>query len=129
MEPNLSPKIKSALFCQASGVTSPYEMTIALAENAVANGITLKLMHEVKSIDRVDDHFQINTTSGVLKSKWIINAAGVFADQIAEMVGANTFSIIPRKGEYVLLNKNAGQTCEQSYFPSSNRCGQGHTRH
>lgn len=125
LEPNLNPSVKGALLCEASGVTSPYEMTIALAENALSNGVDLKLMHEVLSIDKDNHGFIINTGQGKIHSKWIINAAGVFSDKVADMVGAKTFSITPRKGEYVLLNKIQGKKISRVIFQAPTDAGKG----
>ncbi len=125
LEPNLAQNIRGALLCEASGVTSPYELTIALAENAVANGVTLKLMHEVTSINKNNDYFSIHTSKDIINSKWIINAAGVFSDVIADMVDAKTFSITPRKGEYVLLNKAQGKLVNRVIFQAPTDAGKG----
>jgi len=125
LEPNLSNNVRSALYCEASGVTSPYELTIALAENAIANGTTLKLMHEVQYISKTDDVFEINTSGGLIRSSWIINAAGVYSDKIADMIGAKTFTITPRKGEYVLLNKIQGKLVNRVVFQAPTAAGKG----
>lgn len=125
LEPNLSSEVRSALLCKASGVTSPYELTIALAENAIANGTTLRLMHEVQDITRDSTSFTIHTSQGMIQSKWIVNAAGVFSDKIADMIGAKTFSITPRKGEYVLLNKIQGKLVDRVIFQAPTSAGKG----
>lgn len=125
MEPNLSPNVKGALYCEASGVTSPYELTIALAENALANGVTLSLMNQVQDITSHSDHFAIKGTREAVKAKWIINAAGVYSDRVADMVGAKTFTITPRKGEYVLLNKKQGQLVDRVIFQAPTEAGKG----
>ncbi len=127
IEPNISDNVRSALYCKDSGVTSPYELTIALTENAVKNGVDLMLQSEVtsiKSID-VDKHFLINTSKSQVKSKWIINAAGVYSDKIAGLIGAKTFSITPRKGDYVLLNKNQGKKVNHVIFQAPTDKGKG----
>jgi len=125
LEPHLNPSLKGALLCEASGVTSPYEMTIALAENAISNGVDLKLMHEVTSIDKGEKGFTIKTRRDDIQSKWIINAAGVFSDKVADMIGAKTFSIMPRKGEYVLLNKIQGKKISRVIFQAPTNVGKG----
>jgi len=127
MEPNLSDKVRRALYCEASGITSPYELTIALAENAVSNGVSLHLMTEVTGIVFSGDAFEIktSTTAETIKAKWIINAAGVFSDRIADMAGAKTFSITPRKGEYVLLDKGQGKKIDHIIFQAPTVAGKG----
>ena len=125
LETNLSEKVQGALLCEASGVTSPYELTIALAENAIENGTQLKLMHKVEDITKNHDTFRIKTSGGDLEAKWVINAAGVYADKIADLVGAKTFSITPRKGEYVLLNKIQGKLVNRVIFQAPTSAGKG----
>ncbi len=113
MEPYISKDVKWALYCKNAGVCSPYEMTIALAENSVENGVKLKLEHEVTSIIKKQEYFEIVTNKGKLESKYVINAAGAYSDKISNMLGLNYFSIIPRKGQYVIFNK------DQSYLVNS----------
>jgi glycerol-3-phosphate dehydrogenase len=113
MEPYVNSKVKWALYCKDSGVCSPYEFTIALAENAVENGVDLKLENEVIGINRKENYFEIVTSQERIEARYVINAAGVYSDKISNMVGLNYFHIIPRKGEYVLFNK------DQSYLVNS----------
>lgn len=113
MEPYVSKDVKWALYCKDSGVCSPYEFTIALAENAVENGVDLKLENEVIVINRKEGYFEIVTNKERIECKYIINAAGAYSDKVSNMVGLNYFHIIPRKGEYVLFNK------DQSYLVNS----------
>ena len=125
LEPNLSDKVQGALLCEASGVTSPYELTIALAENAIENGTELKLMYEVQGITKTSTCFSIKTSQGDIEAKWIINAAGVYSDKIADLIGAKTFSITPRKGEYLLLNKVQGKLVNRVIFQAPTSAGKG----
>ncbi|KAJ3349393.1 hypothetical protein HDU91_006396, partial [Kappamyces sp. JEL0680] len=131
MEPHVNPAVCGALFCHHTGITSPYEYCIALAENAITNGVRFYLNHEVIDILRVADdtsisshskngvHFLIRTNrdGDSFRAKIVINAAGLQADRIAAMVGANDFSITPRKGEYLLMNKNQGHLAKHVLFP------------
>ncbi|MHA1215395.1 MAG: NAD(P)/FAD-dependent oxidoreductase [Candidatus Hodarchaeales archaeon] len=105
-EPNLSPKAKAMLYAPTGGIVSPYELTIALAENAFTNGVDFNFNSEVKNIEVHEDYFLINTQQGQVKAHIIVNAAGLFADKIAGMVGLNDFTIHPRRGEYVLFEKD-----------------------
>ncbi|HBC97299.1 MAG TPA: FAD/NAD(P)-binding oxidoreductase [Clostridium sp.] len=113
MEPYVNKDVKWALYCRNSGVCSPYEFTIALAENAVENGVNLKLENKVIGIDKRKDYFEIVTNQERIECKYVINAAGVYSDKISNMVGLDYFHIIPRKGEYILFNK------DQSYLVNS----------
>lgn len=118
MEPHVNPEVVAALYCPRAGICSPYEYVIALAENAMTNGAEIKLQHEVLDILRVADeegcdsnsrskeHFLIRTSGGEsFRAKVVVNAAGLLADRLASMVGASSFTIVPRKGEYILLDR------------------------
>jgi glycerol-3-phosphate dehydrogenase len=92
-----------------TGVCPPYEMTTALAENAIMNGLKLSLETAVISIMESDNKItKVITNRGTVYPKVVINAAGLFADEIAAMVNDQFFTIHPRKGEIVLLDKNKG---------------------
>lgn len=105
----LEPKItKDALIAVSSpsyGVTSPYEYTIALAENAIQNGVKFALNTEVIDI-RIESNnkFIVQTNKGYYQTKFIINAAGVYADKIADMVNDREYTIHPRKGSTLLFD-------------------------
>lgn len=113
MEPYVSKDVKAALYCANAGVTSPYEFVVALVENAVTNGVELKLNTEVTGIEKRDDYFIVSTNQGEIQASYVINAAGVYSDKIASMVGIDDFKITPRRGQYVLLDK------EENYLASS----------
>ncbi|MHA1974032.1 MAG: NAD(P)/FAD-dependent oxidoreductase [Candidatus Hodarchaeales archaeon] len=105
-EPNLSPKTKAILFAPTGGIVSPYELTIALAENSYTNGVEFRFNSEVQNIETHEDYFIIKTQQEQIKTKIVVNAAGLFADKIAGMVGVNEYTIHPRRGEYVLFEKD-----------------------
>lgn len=119
-EPHLKSGVKWAVLCEDSGVTSPYKMTIAYAENAVVNGVDLYLNTEVAQIEVLNEpmlvselkktesgnyRFAVHTTQGTFLTRMIINAAGVHADEIAELVDDRFYTIHPRKGDVVLFDK------------------------
>ncbi|BES64384.1 NAD(P)/FAD-dependent oxidoreductase [Gottschalkiaceae bacterium SANA] len=124
-EPYVNPDVKYALFCPTAGVTSPYEYTIALAENAIQNGVTLKLNHEVLGIEKNNDEFKLITNDGNYSGKYVINAAGLTSDKIQQMLGLDDFSIHPRRGEYLLLNKNQGHLANGVLFQTPSDKGKG----
>jgi glycerol-3-phosphate dehydrogenase len=113
LEPYVSKDVKAALYCGNAGVTSPYEFVIALAENAIANGTELKLNTAVIGIEKIDDYFKIATNKEEIQAKYVINAAGVYCDKISSLLGIDDFHITPRRGQYVLLDK------EQNYLANS----------
>lgn len=125
LEPYVSTEVKWALYCKHSGVCSPYEFTIALVENAIENDVELKLLNEVVEIKKENNIFNVKTTKGEFKSKYVINAAGVYSDKISKMVGVNDFYIIPRKGEYILLNKDQSYLVNRVIFQAPTEKGKG----
>ncbi len=124
LEPHVNPEVKYALYCKSAGVTSPYELTIALAENAIQNGVDLKLNNEVTAIEKNED-FTVHIEGERFQAKYVVNAAGLYSDKIAGMIGADTFSIHPRKGEYILLNKNQGHLAKGVIFQTPSEKGKG----
>ena len=125
MEPYISPEAIGALWAPTAGIVSPYELAIAATENAVMNGAKVKRNSGVFDIEYKDGMFFISTATGVVKSKYIINCAGVFADQIAAMIGDTSFKIIPRKGEYYLLDKIEGKKVNHVLFHCPSAMGKG----
>lgn len=107
IEPKISKKAKGALLFPTAGVVSPVETTIAFAENAIQNGVKIVLNAEVKDIIVKNNEVEsVVTSKGEIKAKYVINAAGVFSDKIAEMAGVKNFKIIPRLGAMIIFDKN-----------------------
>lgn len=107
-EPNLDKNFKYGFFFPHCGVVSPYEMSIALMEYAHLNGVEVSLNTCVEGFDFKDDEIVgIKTNRGNLKVKLVINAAGVFAEDIAKLAKDHYFSIHPRKGTDVILDKDS----------------------
>ena len=126
LEPYISPEVKAALYCENAGVTSPYEFAQALAENAVANGVVLKLETEVVQIQQAADHFILTTNAGdAVVARYVVNAAGIHSDRIARMVGINDYHIIPRRGQYVLLDKEQNYLANSVIFQVPTKLGKG----
>ena len=125
MEPYISEKAIGALWAPTAGIVSPYELAIAATENAVINGARVKRNSGVFDIEFKDDLFFITTATGVIKAKYVINCAGVFADKIANMIGDTSFKIIPRKGEYYLLDKTEGKMVNHVLFHCPSKMGKG----
>jgi len=107
MEPHLTERALSAVLMPGYGVICPYKLTIALAENAIQNGVTVFLETEVTDITVEKNAVKgVVTNKGEIKTKFVVNAAGVYADEIAKMAGAQEFTIHPRKGSILLFDKN-----------------------
>jgi glycerol-3-phosphate dehydrogenase len=130
LEPNLNKTVHSALFAPSSAVVSPYEMVIAFAENATENGVDFALNCRVVNIENRNEHFEIyglmnNASSVVIKSKMVINAAGLYSDEINNMLCSKKRKIVPKKGEYILLDKTAGNFFDRTVFQLPTRIGKG----
>lgn len=125
MEPNISPDVLAALYAPSAGIVCPYELTLHAAENAVENGVELKLECEVNSIRFENGLFILSTSKGELKTKYLVNAAGLNSDQISRMAGDESFSIHPRKGEYILLDKKYGKLVNRVIFQLPSDKGKG----
>ncbi|MGX8709634.1 MAG: NAD(P)/FAD-dependent oxidoreductase [bacterium] len=106
LEPGLSDGVQFALWTPSAGYAEPYEVTLALAENAVDNGARFRLGCEAVDILTEDGRVQgVVTTQGVILCDCVINAAGLYADEIAEMAGDRFYSIHPRRGALVIFDK------------------------
>ncbi|QXM05596.1 NAD(P)/FAD-dependent oxidoreductase [Crassaminicella indica] len=125
MEPNINDSIVGALYAPTAGIVGPFELAIALAENAIDNGVELLLNHEVNGIDKVEGGYKIYTNNNTINTKYIINCAGLYADYIYGMVANSHFRIIPRRGQYYLLDKSAGNIVNKVIFQCPTKLGKG----
>jgi glycerol-3-phosphate dehydrogenase len=126
LEPNLSPDARAALDAPTGGLVCPYELTIALAENANQNGVKFWLNAPVIGIDVQEDFsLLVKTPKGNIKTKYIINAAGLFADEVSKMAGAEEYTITPRKGEYLVFDKQFGNLAKKAIFPTPTKISKG----
>lgn len=115
IEPNITDRALGAFEYPSSGVLSPYKLTVALAENAVENGVQVSLDTIVTGMELEGDAIgSVFTNRGTIHPRLVINAAGVFSDQIADMANDRFFSIHPRKGELVILDKKKGPLVTRS---------------
>ena len=124
-EPNLDDGVFAALYCPTSGIVDPFAMTAAYAENAYANGTEFMLSDEVTGITKCDDGFIISASKGDIKTRLVINCAGVYADRIHDMVCEPSFRITARRGEYMLLDRSAGNTVGKTIFQLPTKLGKG----
>ena len=116
----------AALWSPTTGIICPYGLTIALAENALANGVDFFLEREVTGIDRDEGGFQVKTASGErFSSRVLINAAGLFSDRICRMIGIDEYRIYPCRGEYLILDKRLGDCLSVLVYPTPEQSGSG----
>lgn len=125
LEPNVSKNAICALWAPTGGIVCPYELTVASVGNAMDNGADLLLDFEVVSIKDNGCCYEIQSPSESVKAKYVINAAGLYSDAIAKMVGDDSFHVHPRRGEYVLLDKECGSLVSHTIFRTPGKMGKG----
>ncbi len=126
IEPYLSESVTSALLVENAGIICPYELTIAAAGNAMDNGAVLKTCFEVKHAEKDGGIFRVTSSSGeTVESRFLVNCAGGCSDKVAALFGDDFFKIIPRAGEYLLLDKNEGYIADHTIFQVPTKEGKG----
>lgn len=133
MEKNLSEKIVGALYAPTGAVVCPYELTIHSIGNAMDNGAELLTDFEVTGIERKDSPgpdmgicYEITSADGrTIEAEYVVNCAGIHSDEIARMVDGHEFSITPRRGQYMLLDKEAGDLVSATIFRTPTKMGKG----
>ena len=125
LEPNIGDGAQCALYAPTGAIVCPYELTIAAIGNAMDNGVDLKRNFEVKAILDYEDYYVLVSDNDSVKSHYIVNAAGLYSDAIAAMVGDTSFSVHPRRGEYILLDRECGNTVSHTIFRTPSRMGKG----
>lgn len=125
MEPNLSDETVAVLYAPTAGIICPFELNIAMAENAYTNGVDFKFNTEVRNIRKMDMGWTIETNQGTYETKYVVNAAGVYADKFHNMVSESKIHITPRRGDYCLLDKSIGNHVSHTIFPLPGNYGKG----
>lgn len=125
IEPNVSKNATCALWAPTGSIVCPYELTVASVGNAMDNGADLKLDFEVTDIRRDGDLYEIVSANETVKAKYVVNAAGIYSDAIAKMVGDDSFTVHARRGEYVLLDKECGTLVSHTIFRTPSKMGKG----
>lgn len=126
IEPNLSEKAVKVLNVPSAGIVCPYELTLAAVGNAMDNGAELIRGFGVDSIKRESEVYIISSKSGeTVSARYVVNCAGAYSDKIAAMVGDRSFKIIPRAGEYMLLDKTEGGRVSHTIFQVPSKEGKG----
>ena len=125
LEPGISEKAICALHVPTSAIVCPYELTIAAVGNAMDNGAELKLGFKVSDIKKEENFYIISSENETVKAEYVVNAAGCYSDEIAAMIGDNSFKITPRRGEYILHDKEYGGTVSATIFRTPGKMGKG----
>ncbi len=106
-----------ALFSSRSGILDPFLFTIGLAENAAENGVRYYLEHDVERIERKDGRYLITSGDDTFSAEWVINAAGLGAKRISDMLGITGYRVIGSKGNYLILDKRLGALLPMPVYP------------
>ncbi len=127
MEPNIGHGVTCALLAPTGAIICPYELCIAAVGNAMDNGAGLELNFEVSSIEKNEDGtFTLTAKDGrTVTAGTVINCAGVYSDEVAAMAGDRRFTVHPRKGEYMLLDKDCGSLVSHTIFRCPSEKGKG----
>lgn len=110
MEPFVTKKALKALYAPTAGIINPFELVVALMENAMDNGVELHLDEEVIDVKKLDNSYLVKTTLGEYESKVVINASGLNSDVINNYVSDKKEKVLPRKGEYYVLDHFTNDT-------------------
>lgn len=124
-EPNLNSEILAALYAPTAAIVGPFELAIALAENAVENGVELLLNSPVTQISKNDGLYELCAGDKTIKSRYVINCGGLYADDINNMVNTPSFKIIPNRGQYLLFDKSIGDYVKTVVFQCPTKLGKG----
>ncbi len=125
LEPNVSPEATAALLAPTAGIICPYELTIACAENAAVNGTDFYFDFPVDKID-VGELITVHSGERTLKAEYVVNSAGEHSAELAKMLDPDfEIGILPRRGEYMILDKAEGKTCTATIFSCPSKVGKG----
>ena len=116
MEPNVTDDTAAALYAPTAGIVCPFGLNIAMAENANTNGVEFHFDTEVTAIGKTDAGYRLTTNRGTYDTRYVVNAAGVYADIFHNMVSGHQLHITPRRGDYCLLDKSAGGYVSRTIF-------------
>lgn len=125
MEPNISDEAVAALYAPTGGIVCPFGLTFALAENAASNGVKFQFDSEVTSIEKINGGWKVSTVKGDVEAKVVVNAAGLYSDKLHNMVADDNMTIVPRRGDYFLLDHSAQGHVSNTIFQLPGKYGKG----
>ena len=125
LEPFISDNVIASLYAPTAGIINPFELTVALMENAMDNGVELKLNTEVVDIAKTSNGYLVKTNDEEIETRVVINSAGLYSDKVARMLGIDTFEVKPRKGEYFVLDHFKQPFVSHVIFPTPTAKGKG----
>ena len=125
LEPSIGEGVAVALHAPTGAIICPYELCMACIGNAMDNGAELKLGFKVVSINKIKGGYEVCSETEKVRARRVINCAGVYSDEIAGLVGDDSFKITPRRGEYMLLDKECGTLVSHTVFRCPSKMGKG----
>ncbi len=125
MEPNVTDTVVAALYAPTGGIVCPFGLTIALAENACENGVEFLFNTGIESVKKTESGYDLEAGDTLIHASCVVNAAGVYADTFHNMVSEKKIHITPRKGDYCLLDKEAGAHVSRTIFQLPGKLGKG----
>ena len=125
MDVNLSKDVRAALYAPTAAIVNPWEYCLAMAETAVQNGVILHLNHKITHITKTEGGFRLSCASQSFDARFVVNAAGIYADEVHQMAAAPSFTIHPNRGQYYLLDKSEGNRVRHIIFQCPGKNGKG----
>lgn len=125
LEPNIADEAVAALYAPTGGIVCPFGMNIAFAENAATNGVEFKFDTEVTDLEKKGDNWVVKTSQGEIETRYVVNAAGVYADKFHNMVSDKKLHITPRRGDYCLLDRSTEGFVTHTIFQLPSKYGKG----
>ena len=125
LEPNIGDGVTAALFAPTGAIICPYELCMAAVGNAMDNGVSLKLNFDVNKIIKTEAGYIVSSDNETVEARCVINCAGLYSDKIAALVGDDSFTVNPRRGEYMLLDKECGSHVSRTVFRCPSAMGKG----
>ncbi|MBB6481560.1 NAD(P)/FAD-dependent oxidoreductase [Spirochaeta isovalerica] len=126
LEPKLNRDVVGGLYAPGGGIIEPYRFVFSLVESAKKNGVELLTDFKVTGRVETDDRYRLESADGrSIESKWVVNAAGLYSDEISRIFEAEDFTITPRKGEEFLLDRNASAFTSKVIFPAPSHVSKG----
>ena len=125
LEPNIGDKVTVALYAPTGAIVCPYELCMAAVGNAMDNGAILRTKFEVKSIEKISEGYKLSSDTDSVEARYVINCAGVYSDEVAKMIGDDSFTVRPRRGEYMLLDREVGDHITHTVFRCPSKMGKG----
>lgn len=125
IEPNIGKSVTCGLYAPSGAIICPYDLAVSAIGNAMDNGAELRCNFEVTQIKDLGSHYILRSQDKEISARYIVNCAGIYSDKIAKMVGDDTFCVHPRRGEYLLLDKECGDIISHTIFVTPSKMGKG----